>query len=240
MTIYEKINLRPWKNWGLLDEIGNSNDKEDEFVISYFKNKKNGVVVDIGACDGITGTNSFKLINEYKWSGLLVECNPHAVNFLKFLYAENSDIAIEDTAVSLDSEDKQLFLSNYPGIHTISEDYKLHGMHKDTYSDSSIKVKCDTLNNIIYKHLQNKKIDFLSIDIEGLDLEILKNFNFCANKPTIISVEWPDGTKDRVYTHNLLNNNSINNKNLIQHMEQNGYNLQLSTYSNALFVKDWK
>jgi len=62
------INERPFLQWGLKHEIGLSNDGEDDFVISYFKDKKinrKRVVVDIGAADGLTGSNSRKLINHY-------------------------------------------------------------------------------------------------------------------------------------------------------------------------------
>jgi FkbM family methyltransferase len=241
MSLTDKINRRPWPNWGLIHEIGNSNDGEDNFVISYLNGKRNGFLVDVGACDGVTGTNSLKLINNFSWGAILIECNPSAVEYLKFLHSGNTDVHIEEMAVSLQTGEADLYFSKFPGTHTISEDFKKFGMHSSAYTDSFTKVKCDTLNNILFRTLKDKKIDFLSLDVEGLDLDIIKNFNFTINKPSVVIVEWPNGTKDRNYIHNLEKRGCDGNKDLIVSMNSKNYFLKHSTYSNAIFVNDeWK
>ena len=54
-----------------------SQHKQDEFVVNYFKGKKNGVFVDIGAHDGITLSNTYVLEKELGWTGICVEPMDH-------------------------------------------------------------------------------------------------------------------------------------------------------------------
>jgi FkbM family methyltransferase len=233
----EKINNRPWHWWGLPHEIGCSNDKEDDFFIELLQNKKNGFIVDAGACDGVTGSNSFKLINQYNWKALLIECNKQAINYLEYLYCDNSNIFIENIAVALEIGKQQLYFSQYPGTHSVSKEFVTQGMHADYYTGTSTEVEGDTLNNIISKNIENKKIDILSLDIEGMDLEIIKQFDFTVNKPSIVCVEWPSGTRDRDYS--IVEKNETNIE-LIEQMKKQNYKLVKSTFSNAIFYNsEW-
>ena len=61
---------------------------EEGFIDSFFKNKNNGFLVDIGAADGITNSNSRFLI-EKGWGGILIEPNTKNFNKLQDLYKNN-------------------------------------------------------------------------------------------------------------------------------------------------------
>ena len=55
------------------------------------------------------------------------------------------------------------------------------------------KIETDTLDNIIKKSkLSIKKIDFLSIDVEGNELNVLKGLNFKKYKPKVVVLEFID------------------------------------------------
>ena len=54
-----------------------SQHKQDEFIIDYFKGKKDGTFLDIGAHDGITLSNTYTLETELDWSGICFEPMPH-------------------------------------------------------------------------------------------------------------------------------------------------------------------
>ena len=54
-----------------------SQHKQDEFIVNYFKEKRNGVFVDIGAHDGITLSNTYILEKEYGWTGICIEPMEH-------------------------------------------------------------------------------------------------------------------------------------------------------------------
>jgi len=58
---------------------------EEDFLLDFFKNKSNGFLVDIGAADGITNSNSRRLILD-GWSGILIEPNKKNYNKLLDLY----------------------------------------------------------------------------------------------------------------------------------------------------------
>ena len=77
-----------------LSENGN-----DFWALDNSSYKNNGYFVDLGAGDGITGSNTFILEKFYKWNGLCVDPNP---TFLKSLCGSR-DVLISDLAVSKES-----------------------------------------------------------------------------------------------------------------------------------------
>ena len=95
----------------------------------------------------------------------------------------------------------------------------------------------DKEDDFFIELLQNKKIDVLSLDIEGMDLEIIKQFDFTLNKPNIVCVEWPSGTRDRDYSK--IDKSEFNLE-LIEKMKKQNYVLVKSTISNAIFYNsEW-
>src|ERR1035437_3743843 len=50
-----------------------SQSAQDAFVISYFKNKRNGIFIDIGANDGVSLSNTYYLEKELGWTGICIE-----------------------------------------------------------------------------------------------------------------------------------------------------------------------
>lgn len=66
------------------------------------------------------------------------------------------------------------------------------------------KIKIETLNNIIANcKFKIKEIDFLSIDVEGHELNVLKGLNFNIYRPKIISIEYIKPNIKEFYQHNI-------------------------------------
>ena len=64
--------------------------KQEEFVLNYFNNKKDGIFIELGGLDGIRHSNTFLLEKKYNWRGLMIE--PSLFNELKMnrnVFAEN-------------------------------------------------------------------------------------------------------------------------------------------------------
>ena len=78
------------------------------------------------------------------------------------------------------------------------------------------KVKAFTLAEVLAKYFPEKKLDFLSIDTEGNDLDILESLDLNNYEINAICVE---------------HNNRIGSKKIINHMIKNGYDLAWSKYS---------
>lgn len=213
--INDIINQRPFPNWGFSHEIGCSNDGEDNFVISFFKEKKierNRVVVDIGAADGLTGSNSRKLITNENWDAVLVEPFLPFYNYLIKLYENNSNVAIYNNAVDTEEQDTLIYYrNNEDAVGLTSLIFNWENNHK---------IHTKNFNNLIKKY----DIDFLSLDAEGKDYEILNSINFDLYKIEIICIE------------KSVNNHDYNNK-IFNLLDSKNYLHVKTTNHNFIFIK---
>lgn len=163
---------------------------QDKYLIEdIFENQSTGYYVDIGANDGISLSNTKKL-EEIGWEGICIEPNPKV--FQELLKNRNClcyDIAISDTDDILDflsiegySEMLSGILENYDTRHLNRIDNELinYGGKKEI-----IKVCSRRFSDIIDK----KDIDYVSIDVEGSELKILKSIDFNKHNIKCFSVE---------------------------------------------------
>ncbi len=139
--------------------------------------------VEFGATDGITKSNSWLMESQYEWSGIIAE--PARRFHKKLPYSRNC--SIETKAVWSKSNVKLDFLETVsPGLGTIKKfkDVDHHKRIGKTY-----EVETISLEDLLYKHNAPKVIDYLSIDTEGSELDILSSFKFDQYKIKIITVE---------------------------------------------------
>lgn len=194
-----------------------SQNNEEQVITQYFGNYK-GNLLDIGANDGLTFSNSRKLI-ELEWSGELIE--PAEIPYLKLkeLYKNNKKIKIHNIAIS-DLRGEMTFYSS--GEHIGKGD-------TDLLSTLSITDKQKWENTTVYKEskVQSMKwldfynwqiYDFINIDAEGYDLSILKQMDLKELQCKCLCIEhnghqYNDMIRElRKYNYKTL---LVNNENLI-------------------------
>jgi FkbM family methyltransferase len=159
---------------------------QDYFVASHFKFKKNGVFIEFGATDGIKDSNTYNLEKNYSWSGVLVEPIKSFYNELK----KNRTSTCLNNVVYSENGKELIFQENsVKELSTIKgyEDYDRHRRGSNELNE--YKVTSITLEKIFDDYLKTYEIDYLSIDTEGSEYEILKNFNFKKYKINVITVE---------------------------------------------------
>jgi len=164
---------------------------EELYLLNYFKYINNGVLVDIGAADGINNSNSRKLI-ELGWSGLLVEPNKKNYNKLKKLYTLNKNIILENVGCSVKTELNQVFYidqnDQYEQLSTFSYDQSVKcknifncGFIEDTidlYNTTELLLSHNTIN-----------INFLTIDTESFDSNVIRGIDFTKIEIELICIE---------------------------------------------------
>ncbi len=91
-----------------------------------------------------------------------------------------------------------------------------------------IQVEVDTFSNIGKKFIKGKNVDLLSIDVEGIDFEILKSIDFNEFFPTVICVE--------TITFST-NGYGVKETGIIELLERKGYLKYADTYINTIFVR---
>ena len=167
---------------------------QDKFLNEkIFKGKKNGIFVDIGANDGINFSNTYFFEKELSWKGICIE--PLKGAFEKLEENRNS-ININACASNEDKQDCFLSISGY-GEMLSGLKSKYDPQHLQRIFDTSqkhgcvveeIQVQCYDINKILKKY-SFEKIDLLSIDTEGNELEILANINYDTTHIKVIAVE---------------------------------------------------
>lgn len=170
--------------------------KQDEYIFTnFFKDKKEpGFFLEIGADDGVRFSNCKFFEETLNWDGIAIEARKEAYDKLitnrkcNCIHAVLSDVE-EDTNF-LDIKGYGLGLSGlvnkYDPRHVsrINEEIK----NKNNKGHKIINVKTEKLNTILDKY-NIKNIDFLSIDTEGSELDILKTLDFNNYSIDVITIE---------------------------------------------------
>ncbi len=169
---------------------------EDYILCKLFDGKQNGFYVDVGAFDGVHLSNSFTF-EQIGWKGVCIEANPDYIEYCTRnrpgSYVINCAASAEDNPEGISFFTEKLGLLS----STVSGDEHL----KDTlerYSDRGIEfegtkeitVDCRKIDTILDDiEIPGNKIDFLSIDTEGNELEVLKGIDLKKYDVRVIITE---------------------------------------------------
>ena len=159
---------------------------QDTFVAKYFKHKKNGFFVEIGVGNGIHLSNTYLLEKKYNWKGDLCEANPKTQESIKI----NRTSKLETNAVYAVSNKKMKFnICIFNDLSGLQHSMKTSLSHHQKQIKETIEIDTISLNDLLEKHKAPKKIDYISLDTEGSEYEILSTFDFNKYKVKIWSIE---------------------------------------------------
>lgn len=170
-----------------------SQSQEEKFILEYFGVFK-GTFLDLGSNDGVTLSNT-RALAELGWCGCLVEPSPTAFYKLKRLYEEtkgcfytyNCAIGTHNGKAILHDSGSLLKTGDTSLVSTMVEEEKKRFERVLSYSPVEVKVfRWKTFLN----RLTLKKFDFVSIDCEGLDAEILEQMDLDSLNVQCIAIEW--------------------------------------------------
>ena len=190
---------------------------QDLFVLSHFDFKKSGYFVEFGATDGIKLSNTYLLEQDYGWHGILAE--PARVWHDALLRNRPRSI-VEQRCIWKDSNSILTFCeSDYPELSTLSSFHSFDSHHRG--QGQEYQVGTISLNALLEIHGAPKFIDYLSIDTEGSEYEILKNLDFETYTFGVITCE---------------HNHSSNRKKIHRLLTKKGY---IRKFENLSFFDDW-
>ena len=154
----------------------------------FFKNKKKGFFIEIGAYDGIEGSNCYHFEKFLKWDGIAIE--PSNIQFKKL--KKNRKCKLFNKAISNEIKEVE-FIEVTEGLTQMSGiNEKYYKKNFDFISNNEkSKIQNYNLKTITFEQVvsQGIDIDYLSIDIEGGEMDLLKSINFNNNNIKIISLE---------------------------------------------------
>jgi FkbM family methyltransferase len=173
---------------------------QDLFVLNELGYKKNGYFVEFGATDGVSLSNTYMLEKEFAWSGILAEPS----KFWQPELLKNRRAHIETKCVWSLSGETLLFNQAVIGeLSTIDAFSGSDSLSASRAEGTKYEVATISLNDLLTKYEAPEIIDYLSIDTEGSEYEILKQFDFDQHKFSVITCEH-NGTDDREKIFQLL------------------------------------
>ena len=176
----------------------NKLDKKLEKYLDY----DHGFFVELGANDGVTQSNSLYFELKRNWRGVLIEPSPY--NFHKCIANRGFNNSVFCNAcVGFEYKDKYVDMK-YANLMSISNNLELDLINKKLHIEQAKKflrdneivfsygAKSRTLNDILNEAKAPHNIDFLSLDVEGAELEVLKGINFEKYKFKYLLIEVRD------------------------------------------------
>lgn len=179
---------------------------EDYLLWKFFDFKKDGFFIEVGAFDGVHLSNTYSFELE-GWKGICIEPGQYFENCKK---NRPNSICINAACVSSDDIKEITFYEEELGLFSTTNDvdesknkyfqdvYNARGLSFDHATEC--KVRTITLNSI-FKENNIKKIDFISIDVEGAEVEVLKGLCLYKYKPEILMIE----ANDEMHKEELIN-----------------------------------
>ncbi len=164
-----------------------SQEGEDLVLKRMFKENKKGFYVDVGAHHPQRFSNTY-LFYLKGWRGINIDSMPNSMKPFDDLRPEDTNI---EAAISNSSEELTYYIFNEPALNSFS---KKLAMERDGLSNykivDKISIKTIPLSKILDDYLpQGQEINFLSIDVEGLDHQVLLSNDWSKYKPKVILVE---------------------------------------------------
>jgi FkbM family methyltransferase len=230
MNFIEKVYCKFFDRAYMGQKVSYSQCGEDlivDFLLTWVLKIESPTYLDIGAHHPWSLNNTM-LFYKRGLTGINIEPDP--VLFKEFVKYRKRDINInKGIGFNKNSEVADFYVMSYKALNTFSKE-------EAEEIDKAGSVKIDTvkqvelinINEVLLKHHSNKSLDFLSIDVEGLDLDILKSIEFEKYTINVICVE----------TVEYVNGNDAKKKNRIKEfLSSNGYTGYADTSINTIFVR---
>ena len=199
---------------------------EEKFILSFFEKKYKGKFLDVG-CFHPTRHNNTYAMYKRGWHGINIDLNPLTIELFNF--ARIKDINI-NAAISNNEETKKLYFVDELNTQNTLEPNHLsflknhHNLREEDISLQEIKTK--RLDKILDNYNFND-IDFMNIDVEGHELQVLNSIDFLKYKIKFICIE--------MIEHN--DQAKLINEKLNAILEKNNYVLEKKLDFNFIFKK---
>lgn len=212
--------------------INNSNSQagEDRILVYLFGslglNKL--TYIDIGANDPVLGNNTF-VFSGKQHKGVLIEPNPSLIDNIKS--ARPMDIVIQ-AAVSAVEGETEFYIFNESALSTLSKAEADIRCQSGRYVIKEVKrIRLIKLESIITDYLDGILPHFVSLDVEGVDFQILSAFDFTRFPIPVWVIETCEYSESHIKPKSIA---------IIELMKSKGYFVYGDTYINTIFVRiDW-
>lgn len=197
----------------------------DDLIIDKLLGYPNtGFYVDVGAYDPVRFSNTMRFYLK-GWKGINVE--PDFGQFRKIEAVRTRDINL-NIGIASKSGSLTYWQMNPNTLSTFSEAQAKESMKEGFSLTKKMKIPVQTLASVLEKYAKGKRIDFLSVDVEGFELDVLKSNNWKKFRPVILCIELSFSASDS-------GQEVDRKKRLIRFISSKGYILISTSPSNYFF-----
>lgn len=221
MKILKKIQRRIWRLLFKNARLSYSQSGEDMILDTIFCNVSKGVYVDIGANNPYIQSNTHYFYKK-GWRGINIDALPGSMN--KFNKVRGKDVNIE-AAISNDNSELTYYMFDSTFFNTFNQNKveKIKGYAKFIGEKTIKTLKLSD----IFNSLKINIIDFLSVDVEGHDYEVLKSNDWEKYHPKVIVTECFSGGLELLHSDKIY-----------QLLKSKGYMIFCSSPSNAFYIEN--
>jgi FkbM family methyltransferase len=189
---------------------------EDKILFEHFGKKNDGFYVEVGALDGIYVSNTY-FFEQIGWQGILIEPIPEAAQKCALARPRSQVVCCAALAPDSPAEIEFEVVEGWEALSATSVNRER--LHEYQPQMRKIVVQAKTLDTIL-EQASMRKIDFLTIDVEGHEWDVLQGFTIDRWQPEIVIIErW----------------STLPDQNIMQYMHQNNYIYKRTTGG----LNDW-
>lgn len=202
-------------------KISYAQSGEDLILSTILNSVKKGFYIDVGANNPFKQSNSC-LFYKKQWRGINIDALPGSMKI--FNKHRKRDINLE---IAIANNNKELIYYHFENtFYNTFDESMLDQINKQTKLKSTTKIIPKKLSEILDCYKINE-IDFLSVDVEGLDLEVLQSNNWRKYRPKVIVVEMLESEP------NMIKSNPI-----AKFLLQEKYYYYCKTPTNSFFLEE--
>ncbi len=196
---------------------------EDTILATLFCYKMKGFFVDIGAFHPYKFSNTY-LFYRKGWNGINIDAAPGSMRLFNKLRPLdiNLEIAISDISEKL----TYYYLGEGNAMNTFSKQM-IETLGNQEKIQKTIDITTQRLDSILDKYLSGKEINFMSIDVENLELMVLKSNNWDKYRPHVLLLE----------SFELMNSNNDFDIPIMAYLNDKGYKLICKTINGIFFLR---
>ena len=230
LSIYYFFNILFKKN--KYRKISYSYGSVDLLLEHIFKNQSHGFYIDVGCQHPVMNNNTY-LLYKKGWNGINIDLDKKNIDLFNFY--RKRDLNLNFAISSQEGERDLFFYHDKSAINTVE---KSVANYQRAQVKEIKKVKTKTLNSIIENSkFNNLTIDFVSIDVEGHELDVIKGFDLKKYKPKVVIIEFLDLSLKKFKIKNLNIKNFLKSE-IYQYMVDKNYTLVNLIHSDLVFVNN--
>ena len=180
--------------WFYFKKSNFSQGKEEEILNDVFFNQKKGFYVDVGCYHPRRFSNTTTLYNR-GWNGINIDANKKNLKLFNIFRKRDKNI---NALISEKSENLKFYYFDDSALNGVLSEIRVNSLidlgYKAIKEENLVTKRLDDL--LTFYEVPNNKINFLDIDVEGLDLQVLKSIDLNIYNVELILIEAGDNENE--------------------------------------------